>query len=222
MKGKSVLRYKRIVVSNPNISANAKRSKIDPKTKYVRKIKQKVDVINEMLDSLEESGYNNTWASKILFNKLDTNKINAIVDTRVSKKSISKSKSMSNLAYIDKALTDFMNSKTSTVSGIKSRIRDERKLIAEQTDNKDFADSLTDDEINQIYEVFNDVNYKQLTESGQYDSDEMFTFITTAKEQEQGSNQFIKMISTYSEDNPDADTKRAFRNIYNKYVKYQK
>ena len=201
--------------------SNKQRVQIDPRTKYARTIRAEANVINDMLKALDEEGYSNSWASKTLFNKLGTNKINIIKNNKIDVGKISKTSSMSNLTYIKKALNDFKASKTSTVKGIKSRIVDERQFIAEQTDNQEFANDLTDEEIGKIYEVFNDTDYKQLTESGMYDSDEIFTFITTAKEQDYGIRKFQNMVKTYSEDSPDVETRRMFKNIYDKYVASQ-
>lgn len=201
--------------------SNKERVQIDPRTKYARTIRAEANVINDMLKALDEEGYSNSWASKTLFNKLGTNKINIIKNNKIDVGKISKTSSMSNLAYIQKALNDFKASKTSTVKGIKSRIDDERQFIAEQTDNQEFANDLTDEEIGKIYEVFNDTDYKQLTESGMYDSDEIFTFITTAKEQDYGIRKFQNMVKTYSEDSPDVETRKMFKNIYDKYVASQ-
>lgn len=201
--------------------SNKQRVQIDPRTKYARTIRAEANVINDMLKALDEEGYSNSWASKTLFNKLGTNKINIIKNNKIDVGKISKTSSMSNLTYIKKALNDFKASKTSTVKGIKSRIDDERQFIAEQTDNQEFANDLTDEEIGKIYEVFNDTDYKQLTESGMYDSDEIFTFITTAKEQDYGIRKFQNMVKTYSEDSPDVETRRMFKNIYDKYVASQ-
>lgn len=201
--------------------SNKQRVQIDPRTKYARTIRAEANVINDMLKALDEEGYSNSWASKTLFNKLGTNKINIIKNNKIDVGKISKTSSMSNLTYIKKALNDFKASKTSTVKGIKSRIDDERQFIAEQTDNQEFANDLTDEEIGKIYEVFNDTDYKQLTESGMYDSDEIFTFITTAKEQDYGIRKFQNMVKTYSEDSPDVETRKMFKNIYDKYVASQ-
>ena len=201
--------------------SNKQRVQIDPRTKYARTIRAEANVINDMLKALDEEGYSNSWASKTLFNKLGTNKINIIKNNKIDVGKISKTSSMSNLTYIKKALNDFKASKTSTVKGIQSRIDDERQFIAEQTDNQEFANELTDEEIGRIYEVFNDTDYKQLTESGMYDSDEIFTFITTAKEQDYGIRKFQNMVKTYSEDSPDVETRKMFKNIYDKYVASQ-
>lgn len=201
--------------------SNKQRVQIDPRTKYARTIRAEANVINDMLKALDEEGYSNSWASKTLFNKIGTNKINIIKNNKIDVGKISKTSSMSNLTYIKKALNDFKASKTSTVKGIQSRIDDERQFIAEQTDNQEFANELTDEEIGRIYEVFNDTDYKQLTESGMYDSDEIFTFITTAKEQDYGIRKFQNMVKTYSEDSPDVETRKMFKNIYDKYVASQ-
>ena len=215
---KDLSRFKRTITIEPRTYANVARVKIDTRTKYIRTIKSEVDVINKMLDALEKEGYSNTWASKTLFNKLDTSRIDVVSGGKIDKSKISKDYSMTSLTYIRKALNDFKASKTSTVKGVKDRIEDERQFIAEQTDNEEFARSLTDDELSNIYSVFNDVDYKALTESGQYESNEIFSFIVEAKEQNYGVRKFMQTIRDYSEDYPDRDVRDSFKAIYNKYV----
>lgn len=215
----NVARFKRTVTLPSGTASNVRRVQIDPRVKYSRRIREEANVINKMLSALKSAGYSDTWASKTLFNKLETPQIDIISNGRIDVSKINKSYSMSNLAYIKKSLNDFKASKTSTVKGVKARIEDERQFIAEQTDNEEFARSLTDDELSKIYSVFNDVDYKALTESGQYESNEIFSFIVEAKEQDSGIRKFLSTVRTYSEEGLDYDTRLAFTNIYNKYVK---
>lgn len=218
---KDLSRFKRTITPKTTESRNQQLRKIDPRVKLSRQIRENAKQVNEMLRALQDKGYVNTWASKTLFNKVDTPTLNIVSGNRINVNAITKNKSVSQLNFIKKSLNDFKASKTSTIKGIESRVKDQRNFIAEQTDNREFADELSEEEIEQIYEVFNDENYKKLTESGEYDSDEVFSFVTNAKEEQMGVNQFMRTIQMYSEDNPDADTKRAFRNIYNKFVKTQ-
>ena len=217
---KNLSRFKRTITIPTVEYSNIKRTRIDPRVKYSRQIRAEADVINKMLQALERAGYKDTWASKTLYNKLDTPQIDVIKNGRVDTSKISKTKSMSNLAYIKKALNDFKASKTSTVKGIREREEDERMYIAELTDNQEFADSLSSEEIGNIYEMFNSPDYKKLTESGMYDSLEIFSFVAEAKQEDMGVRKFLQMVKTYSEDNMDYDTRNAFKDIYNKYVKY--
>lgn len=215
----NVARFKRTVSIPTGTASNVRRVQTDPRAKYSRKIREEANVINKMLSALKSAGYSDTWASKTLFNKLETPQIDIISNGRIDVSKINKSYSMSNLAYIKKSLNDFKASKTSTVKGIMEREDDERSYIAELTDNQEFAESLTKEEISQIYEVFNSPDYKTITESGSYDSLEIFSFIAEAKEQGSGIRKFLSTIRTYSEEGLDYDTRSAFTNIYNKYVK---
>ena len=220
MKRKQLARFKRDIVYANQSSSNRARVVIDPRTKYSRIVRTEAKQINELLRALEESGNINSWASKILFNKLSSPKIDIIQGNRVDVTAISKDKSMPNLTYIRKSINEFKRSKTSTPEGIAKRVEDERQFVAEQTNNVDFARSLTEDELAQIYKVFNDEDYKRLTESGLYDSDEVFTWITEAKEEGLGKRAFIDKIKEHSEDGTDVETRNAFRNIYDKFVTY--
>ena len=217
---KNIARFKRTVTLPTGTASNVRRVQIDPRVKYSRRIREEANIINKMLSALKSAGYLDSYASKTLFNKLDTPQIDIVSNGRIDVSKINKSYSMSSLAYIKKSLNDFKASKTSTVKGILEREDDARKYIAELTENREFADSLTKEEIGQVYEVFNSPDYKQLTESGMYDSLEIFSFIVEAKEEKSGIRKFLSTIRTYSQEGLDYDTRIAFTNIYNKYVKY--
>lgn len=215
----NVARFKRTVTVPTVESSNIKRARIDKRSKLSRVIRGEADVINRMLSALKSAGYSDTWASKTLFNKLETPQIDIIKNGHIDVSKINKDFTVSNLNYIRKSLNDFKQSKTSTIKGIRKREDDERQYIAELTDNQDFAQSLSKEELSQIYEVFNSPDYKTITESGSYDSLEVFSFIVEAKEQDSGIRKFLSTIRTYSEEGLDYDTRMAFTNIYNKYVK---
>lgn len=215
----NIARFKRTVSLPTGTAANVRRVQTDPRVKLSRKIREEANVINKMLSALKSAGYSDTWASKTLFNKLDTPQIDIITNGRIDINKINKSYNMTSLNYIRKSLNDFKVSKTSTVKGIAKREDDERSYIAELTDNQEFARSLDKEELSQIYEVFNSPDYKTITESGSYDSLEIFSFIVEAKEQNYGIRKFLSTVRTYSEEGLDYDLRIAFTNIYNKYVK---
>ena len=211
-------RFKRTITIEPRNYANVERVKIDPKTKVIRQIKSEVDVINKMLKALEEAGYENAWASKTLFRKLDTSQVSLVENGRIDKSKITKDFSMTGLTYIKKSLNDFVVSKTSTVAGINKREEDSRSYIAELTDNPAFANSLTKEELDQLYSVFNDERYEKLTRDGTYSSTEIFSSIVEAKSQGTGIRNFMQTIIDHSEEYPDKEIREIFKGIYRKYV----
>ena len=217
-KFRDLARFKAVAPIPERTQINIRRRTIDPRTKIIRQTKLEANVINDMLKALEGAGYSDTWASKTLFNKLDTSRISIIKNGKIDTSKINKDYSMTSLTYIRKALNDFKNSKTSTVKGIEQRIDDERQFILEQTENQEFVNSLTDEDLSQIYSVFNDIDYKKLSESGQYDSLEIFSFIVEAKEEGKGIRKFMQTIREYSEDYLDRDVRESFKSIYRKYV----
>ena len=211
-------RFKRTITIEPRTYANTERVKIDPKTKVIRQIKSEVDVINKMLKALEEAGYENSYASKTLFRKLDTSQVSLVQNGRIDKSKITKDYSMTGLTYIKKSLNDFVVSKTSTVAGINKREEDSRSYIAELTDNPDFANSLTKEELDQLYSVFNDERYEKLTKDGTYSSTEIFSTIVEAKSNKTGIRNFMQTIIDHSEEYPDKEVREIFKGIYRKYV----
>lgn len=215
---KNLSRFKRTITIEPRTYANIERVRIDPKTKVIRQIKSEVDVINKMLKALEEAGYENSYASKTLFRKLDTSQVSLVENGRIDKSKITKDFSMTGLTYIKKSLNDFVVSKTSTVAGINKREEDSRNYIAELTDNQAFANSLTKEELDQLYSVFNDERYEKLTKDGTYSSTEIFSSIVKAKSNKIGIRNFMQTIIDHSEEYPDREVREIFKGIYRKYV----
>lgn len=217
---RSSSRFKRDVIAPSRTASNVARTRVDKRVKLVRKIKAKASTVNNMLNTLDEHGYIGTWSSKILFNNLDTPTLDVIKSNRVDINKITKTKTMSVLTKIDKELTNFTNRKTSTVKGIQGMKDVERQVIEEFTD-EEFANSLSTDELDQLYEVFNSDDYKYLTEGGQYSSTEILEFNTTAVEDISYQKDYLKYIANHSDSNPDMKTRQAFKNIYNKYLQQQ-
>ena len=160
----------------------------------------------------------NSYASKTLFRKLDTSQVSLVHNGRIDKSKITKDYSMTGLTYIKKSLNDFVVSKTSTVAGINKREEDSRSYIAELTDNPDFANSLTKEELDQLYSVFNDERYEKLTKDGTYSSTEIFSTIVEAKSNKTGIRNFMQTIIDHSEEYPDKEVREIFKGIYRKYV----
>ena len=102
----NVARFKRNVTLPTGTASNVRRVQIDPRVKYSRRIREEANIINKMLSALKSAGYSDTWASKTLFNKLETPQIDIITNGRIDVSKINKSYSMSNLAYIKKSLTN--------------------------------------------------------------------------------------------------------------------
>lgn len=218
MKVNRLSNFRRIV-EQPSLSKN----KIILRKKTPRKIielRKKADSVNDMLKSLEKAGNLDSWASKILFNKLGgaMNIINS--NGRIDTSSINKKTYKTRLTFIEKSLNEFISSKTSTNKGIKEVINEQRNAIAEKVNNLDFANSLSDDDIKNIYSVFNDEDYDILVESGQYTSEQLYTYITDAVSNELRANDFISYIKKQSEKAKDIEVQRNFRSIYKKYIKH--
>ena len=217
-KIKDISRFQRTISITPRTFANVQRVKIDPRTKLIKQIKSQADVINKMLEALEEAGYADSWAAKVLFSKVDTSQIDVVTSTRIDKSKINKDYSQTKLFYIKKSLNEFIQSKTSTVEGINKREDEARSYIAELTDNPRFANSLSKEELRQLYSVFNDENYEKLVITGEYSSTEIFSSIVEASSQGTGIRKFMQQIIDHSEDYPDMEIRNIFKGIYRKYV----
>lgn len=215
-------RFKRNVII-PAPSANSKRVRINPINRQIRDLKKLADEINVMLDILENAGYLNTWASKKLFNKIDNPMLDIVNrSSRINTRKINKhEQTKSELAYITKAFNEFKMSLTSTPRGIRKSVEFQRDRIREQSDLEEFANSLTEEEIADIYSIFSDEDYVSINEAGQFASATLFTMAIDTIEKDETANEFITKMKRYGNKEwmRDVNNQRKMRSIYKKYLR---
>ena len=117
---------------------------------YEHTLKQ-IREVNSLLNSLERHHKTGTWATKKLINRLNNNVIDIWQDSKGRLK-VPKKVSQTKLIAIRKALTQFMNSKTSTNKGIKS-VKDKtiQSIIESMTDVDDEKKSRVNEDDAEFY-----------------------------------------------------------------------
>lgn len=156
----------------------------------------------------------NSWASKKLNDKLSTVKG---LKMKSGKLHISSSLKANDLRAINKAVTNFLNSKTSTIEGIQevsSNIKDNISNLVE-----DVKPDLTSDELNTLYNFFEDKDFNYITKY--IDPSELMILVTETAQEGGNSDDFLRKIENYIYSDSlyqDEDLVNALENIYNKFV----
>ena len=204
LKNVSATRYKRDVIA-PRTSLENLRKQVE----------REVADVNQMLKSLRRQSKQLTYSAKKLKSNLNVDKLGAWNN----KKNIVKLKSnlsKQQLINIDKMLKRFQNSKTSSKKGLKELEEFKRQNLIEQTDNEEFVNSLTKNQVNKLYSAFDDPDYKTVTD--QIDPSDLFYLMLAAKSEDWNLTTFRKELENYMSTSNDKDLRNSIRIIYEKYI----
>ena len=168
---------------------------------------------NQRLVRLEREFGKDTWASKKLRNRLETEVLNAW--TKDGRVRLNKSMSMTQMRAVIKATEQFLTSKTSTVGGVKKVKKTTISGLAKSLGTD--GESLTNEEAEALYDMLSD---DYVTDLLKYiPASEFWSLIQDAKEQNDTQEQFINRIKDYIEFGNDKDMIIKLTSIYIKYVK---
>ena len=180
------------------------------KYKQVKKLSRKA---NDRLRSLDRRLKAGTWASRKLKNRLSIKKLKAwsVID-RVS---VKKNLSLTDLKMIEKAINQFLESKTSTKRGIedaKNRVKDSIKT----TLNEEGYD-LSDEDADTFYSMLEDDDFNYFADK--VGASTMWAIMDDAIEYNESDTKFANRIERYIATINDLDTLERVQNLYNKYVR---
>lgn len=184
------------------------------KNKDFTKLKHDVAVANKRIRNIEKQYGEDSWAINQLYTKL---RDNALVNGINKQGLVRVNKNMSNiqLRAIQKATNEFLGSKTSKLTGIKSTIKDVKDSL--RATYGDMGNRLSNKEINTLYDLVEDKNKRVMTE--QIGASDLWATLVQAKEQKLDKNQFEDLINRRSQvDLNDLDAKEFLEDIYNNYV----
>lgn len=180
------------------------------KSLYKETLKQ-VRETNARLSSLERRYKTGTWASKKLMNRLDTLSLKAW--TKGGKVKISPSMSKTKLAAIHKATSQFLASKTSTKTGIKS-VRN--KTIESLKESLSLDDKkVSDADAEAMYDMLGNNDFDDI--ASQIDASELWALIDYTKEKNLSENEFVSLLVKYGMSN-DLDMREKAQRLYQRYV----
>lgn len=189
---------KRLIKLTKGIDIN--KSKYDPtKKKYIRTTQVK---------NIVKFDYD-TWASKKLYDRL-------MIDKGLIPK-LSGKDNNTKVLLTNKAVKNFLSSKTSSIKGIRGVIENTKESIRNVvTDFED--DDISDQDIEKLYSFLNDHDFNKAT---QYlDPSELWVTLNETKEAGGTEDDFLRRIENYIYSDSlykDEDLVESLTNIYNKY-----
>lgn len=153
-----------------------------------------------------------TWASKKLYEKIG----DYITNNQIS---VPPKANRTQLISLNKAMRNFLDSKTSTVAGIREIERQQKDNISNILGDFD-SDEISNDEIETLYDFFEDKDFNNVTKEKNIMPSDMWITLTTAKEEKWTKEKYLKNIYNYNPDLDmnDLDLKESLISIYNKYM----
>ena len=172
--------------------------------------------VNARLNSLQRRHKTGTWASKRLLNKLTTSQLKSW--TTSGRVKIKKNLSSTQLVAINKALNNFLKSKTSTNKGIEDVRRQQIEKIKERLQVDDeAAEEITDGEAEFFYDMFEDDDFSKLADL--IGASALQAAIDDAIEADDDENYFLQRLEWYGGvEMQDLKLRAMAIRVYNKYV----
>ena len=181
--------------------------------KLERETKKLVSKANARLDSLQRRYKSGTWASKKLANRLSSNKMR--MWTKKGKIKLSKNPTRSQLVAVNKAITQFLNSQTSTKKGI-SDVREKTIESLRGTLSTD-VEEMSYDDAEKFYERFGNNDLQTIADK--IGSSALQACIEDAIENGDSESDFVKRLEWYGGVGMnDLDIRDAANRLYEKYV----
>lgn len=191
---------------------------IDPtkeRKTLLRNVNEQVKETNKRLRQLDRKGFYNSFSSKKLFERLDTNKINALnkVNGKVVGINVNKKMNITQLTMIQKATRNFLGSATSTPHRTMKVIKDTKKSMFKTLKLKN--DNLTMEDIESYYEMLGDKDFDAFNDK--IGASEMWAIIDESIDAGDNKSAFLKRLSSHITLN-DVDLRKKAINLFNKYV----
>ena len=179
------------------------------KYRQVKKLSQKANVKLKSLRRVTKEG---TWASRKLKNRLSTKRLKAW--SKIGRINVNKKLSVTDLKMIEKAINQFLASKTSTRKGIeeaKNRVRDSIKTTLNEQ-----GFELTDEEADTFYSMLEDDDFNYFADK--VGASTMWAIIDDAIEYNESDAKFMNRIERYVVTVNDLDTLDKVKRLYSKYI----
>lgn len=167
---------------------------------------------NARLDALKRRFRSGTWASKKLKIRLSHKRMKFW--TKKGRIKIPKNASRTQLIALNKAINQFLESKTSTTKGIKSIRKEqiERLYNEYHIENDDF----TYEDAEDFYDMYGDQDFNYFAEKIGSSETQALIFDSIANNDNQMD--FLLRLGLYGDIN-DVDVKRKTTRLYNKFIK---
>lgn len=180
-----------------------------------KQVQQQVDVVNKRLRRLDKKGYYNSFSSKKLFERLDTNKFNALqkINGKVVGIKLRDDMTITDLNAVSRASRNFLSSATSSPERLQKVIKKTKASMYKTLKIKD--DELTMEDIEDYYEMLGDKDFDAFNEK--IGASSMWALIDDAVENDDDLSVFLHRMNNLISLN-DVDLKKKAINLFNKYV----
>lgn len=197
--------------------AKPRKSRGRPRLTLEADTRRLINQANARLNTLERRFKSGTWASKRLRNKLATYKLRAWTSSNRIKLKSNLTKTQ--LLAINKAVTNFLNSKTSTKKGIEEVREQQIENIKERLQVDDeTAENMTYEEAEFFYDMYGDNDFNRLAEK--IGASALQAAIEDAIEADDTEDYFLQRLEWYGGvEMQDLDLRAIAIRVYNKYVK---
>lgn len=153
-----------------------------------------------------------TWASKKLIDRLETSILDAWSNGKVK---IRENMTITQLRAVQKATSQFLSSKTSTLKGIQS-VKESTKASLKATLSDEDLGELTDSEVETMYNMLSDTDFSFL--SDKVGASTAWSLIEDAKDNNDTEKGWINRLTRYAFEINDVVMKSKALAIYNKYI----
>lgn len=211
--------YRRSVSSSvKSLTRNMLKKRVSMIVSRQRKTRFTAKDVNERLRKLKRWGRYDTWASKQLISRLDVAKLNLLDKDGLINLDKIQYLTQTQLTNVNKAMDQFLRSKTKSIQGINAVVKKKRQDLIEKSDNPQWVKSLTNKEVEDLYRIFDDEEFKNLSEHVKYEL--IWNKVVEANEKGLSKEDFIEELQLYTDPSVmnDGDVLDSMESIYDKYV----
>ena len=181
-----------------------------PKVDLERETRKLVSKANARLSSLQRRYKSGTWASKRLANRLSQNKVDMWKNGKIK---VGKNPSKAQLIGLNKAINQFLRSKTSTKKGIEEVKRKQIESIRLRRSVED--EEFTEEDAEDFYDMFGNNDFAYYADK--IGASKLQEIIYDAIKANDLEDSFLDRLELYIELNNLDIREKAIR-LYNKYV----
>lgn len=182
------------------------------RAKLMAETREIVSQANRRLKGLKNAGYRGTWASKKLINRIDTKVLNAW--KKEGKIKVNKNLNNTQLLALQKAVNQFLESKTSTIKGIRE-VADARIKGIQETLSDELRGRVSEEDAEFYYDMFEEDDFNFFADK--IGASTLWMLIDDAKMMDASEDDWLSMLSNYITLN-DLDLREKAIRLYNKYI----
>lgn len=172
-----------------------------------------VSEVNRRMKGLKNEGYSGTWASKKLLKRIDTE---VLKSWQKGKAKARKDLTATQMMAVNKAMRQFLASKTSKARGIRETRQKTIESLRRTLTDEENEELIDFEDAEFFYDMFGDSDHDFFVEK--IGASELDVIIKESIDANESIDDWVKRLSRYHEIN-DLDARRRAENLYNKYIK---